>query len=528
MPNQPSVANLEDLKGSTEPRIYTPPKRELTPETSLGFAAIDYSTNVLHQPLYPWQEWALIHMLEIEGDLHKPGGWHFRYRTVVILVARQNGKTVLSKVLASFFLNVLEVKNILGTSLSVDKALEVLDAVIEDQQNVPALSTEIERVVRANGGNKLILKGKRVYKIGAPNQRAGRGDSNDLVILDELREHHNWKVWSATVASTSAKENGLVVAFTNAGDPQSVVLRQVRSQAISEINGNNEDKQNFGGDDIDSLGLFEWSAEDECDLRDPIQIAKANPALGYGRNTLRAILSAQRTAPENDYRAEYLCQTVESLLPAPFPRGAWSALLDTNSEIAPQSEIFYGIDMSPDGNLVSISACGQREDGNYHIEVIHTRRGSEWAIDWFRTRALINPMKLAYQGRGARVCGLAEQIGTLEGVIRIPIEGPDLTNGWTRFYDSIAAGRPLEDGEEPIDGIKTYHLDQPVLDLAAKTMQLKQMGNGLTLPDRGKSPDDITGMFAAAMAFAAATKIDTKTTKVNKSVYTADYTLCII
>lgn len=524
-------SKVEDLKGVTEARLFTPPKRKLTKKTSLGFAAIDYAKIVLRQELYPWQEWALIHMLEIEGDLEVK--WNFRFRTIVLLVSRQNGKTVLSKVIASFFLNVLEVEHVLGTSLSVDKALEVLDAVTEDQQNIPALNAEIERVVRANGGNKLILKnngnGKRIYKIGAPNRRAGRGDSNDLVLLDELREHRNWETWSATLASTNARPNAVVIAFSNAGDPGSVVLRQVRSQAIAEIKHDVDAKQNFGGTDVDDLGLFEWSAEDGCDTRDLHQIAMANPALGYGQLTLRAILANEKTFPENQYRSECLCQTVESLLPEPFLKGSWNALLDPNSEIAPQSDLWYGIDMSADRTTVSISVCGLREDGNYHIECIANRRGLDWAIDWFRVRALKAPMKVAFQGRGAPICGLAEQICTLEGVIRIPIEGPDLTNGWTRFWDSIAAGEPVIEGEQERGGVKTYHLDQPVLNIAAKTMQLKNMGNGLSLPDRGKSPDDISPLFAAAMAYAAATKVDTpKEKKVYQSAYSEDYTISFV
>lgn len=514
------------LYGSAEARIYTPPKRKLTPKTSLGFAMIEYANDVLKLKLYPWQEWALIHLFEIEGDIEVK--WNFRFRILLLFVARQNGKTVLSKVIASFFLNVLEVKNVLGTSLSVDKSLEVLNDVIDLQETIPSLNEEIEKVIRANGGNKLILKGKRTYKIAALGKKAGRGDSNDLVLLDELREHRNWESWGATLASTNARPNAVIIAFSNAGDPGSVVLRQLRSQAIAEIKHDDDLKMNFGGADAQNLGLFEWSAEDDCDTKDPIQIAKANPLLGYCIS-LSTILAEEKTMPENQYRSECLCQTVESLLPAPFPKGSWQNLLDPESEIAPQSELYFGLDMSADRTTVSISVCGLRDDGNYHIECIANRRGLDWAIDWFRVRALKAPMKVAFQGRGAPICGLAEQICTLEGVIRIPIEGPDLTNGWTRFWDSIAAGEPVIEGEQERGGVKTYHLDQPVLNIAAKTMQLKNMGNGLSLPDRSKSPDDISPLFAAAMAFAAATKVDTpKEKKVYQSAYSEDYTISFV
>ena len=35
------------IKGSETPRIYTPPLRELTPDTSIGFEIIDFAENVL-------------------------------------------------------------------------------------------------------------------------------------------------------------------------------------------------------------------------------------------------------------------------------------------------------------------------------------------------------------------------------------------------------------------------------------------------------------------------------------------------
>lgn len=510
------------MKGKTEPRIWTAPLRELTADSSLGFAAIQYAKTVLDMDLYPWQEWALIHELEIIGSLEEE--WRFRYRTVVNMVSRQNGKTELSKVIASFFLNVLCVEAVFGTSLSMDKAEEVWEAVILEQESHPALAAEIDKVARSNGNKRLVLTGLRTYKVGAPTRRAGRGDANDLVMLDEVREHRDWETWSAAVASTNAKPNGMVMCFSNAGDPDSIVLRQLRSQALEKINGTKA--ADFGGNvDGDSLGWFEWSSPDKAETDDMEALAQANPALGYGRLTERALMSNRQTFPENKFRSECMCQQVETILPEPFPDGAWEGGKDEESFIAPESPLWFGIDMSQDRKYVVIAVCGMRDDGDYHIEVVDRRIGSEWAVDWFRERVKkYGGMKLAFQERGAPVSGLGEQICTIDGIERTAQGGPDLTSGWNRFYDAVAASEP----GTARGGVKVFHLPQPVLDAPGRTCQMRNLGGGVMLPDRGKSPDDIAPLMACAMAFAAATKITKSDKKVFESAYAGGSDLLFI
>lgn len=509
--------------GKEVPRLWTRPLRKLTKNTSLGFAAIEYANDILGMTLYPWQEWALKHSLEIVGDLGKPG-WRFRFRTVFFMVSRQNGKTELSKVIASFFLNVLGVEAVFGTSLSMEKAEEVWEAVIREQETHPALAEEIQNIARRNGGKKLVLTGLRTYKVGAPTRRAGRGDSNDLVMLDEVRELRDWETWSAAVASTNAKPNGMTVCFSNAGDPDSIVLRQLRSQAIEKIEGTKAN--DFGGDvDADSLGLFEWSAPDKAETDDMEALAQANPALGYGKLTERALMANRETFPEAKFRSECMCQQVETILPEPFPEGAWLGGQDPESFIREDSELFWGIEMSSDRKYTVIAVCGLREDGNYHVEIVDRRIGSEWAIEWFKQRApKYGEMKLCFQGRGAPVSGLAEQICTIEGVTRMAQEGPDLSAGWNRFYDAVAASSPKDNR----GGIRVYHIPQPVLDTPGRTCQLRNLGGGIMLPDRVKSPDDISPLMAVAMAYAGATQITKKERKVYESSYASGASLTFI
>lgn len=83
--------------GFTEPRIFTKPLRELTRETSRGFEAIRFAEKVLNVRLFPWQKWLFIHLLELNPD------GTLRFRKALVIVARQNGKTLIAAVLAAFF-----------------------------------------------------------------------------------------------------------------------------------------------------------------------------------------------------------------------------------------------------------------------------------------------------------------------------------------------------------------------------------------------------------------------------------------
>jgi hypothetical protein len=91
--------------GRTEPRLWTRPLRELTPETSLGFEVIDFAREILGVELYPWQCWLLIHALELLED------GQYRFKRIIVLVARQQGKTTLASVLATWWLYVDSARN---------------------------------------------------------------------------------------------------------------------------------------------------------------------------------------------------------------------------------------------------------------------------------------------------------------------------------------------------------------------------------------------------------------------------------
>ena len=495
------------VKGKTEPRIYTPPLRELTPETTLGFEAVEFAEGVLGLQLIPWQRWLLIHALE---TIDTADGWRFRFRNVQILIGRQNGKTTLGAILSLYFLYCLRTGLVIGTAQDLEQAEDTWSMCVEFAQSYPDLAAQVAHVWRTNGAKRLQLYGGRDYRVRASTRKAGRGKSADLVLLDELREHQSWEAWSALSKTGIAKKNALLWCMSNAGDGTSVVLRHFRIRAhallgdpdgIAAALADSEPLDEDNDLEDTALGIFEWSAPPDADKRDREAWAHANPSLGYTIEE-RTIRAACADDPDEVFKTECLCQWVTASVSPPFPVGAWEAGLDPASFIAPDAELWFGVDVSDDRSKASVAVCGLRPDRSWHVELVAYRPGVGWLQGWFASRAeQYRGMKVALQARGAPVTALAEIIGAVDGVEVVPCQGPDVAGWCGRFWDAVAANN----GGSDVQPIR--HLAQPALDLAANVAATRPLGDGAWAWDRKKSLEDISPLVACTMAFGAASSV---------------------
>jgi hypothetical protein len=503
------------LLGCEVPRIYTPPLRELTPETSKGFECIAFAENVLGLSLWPWQKWLLIHALELNPD------GTYRFRTVVLLVARQNGKSTIMQVLTLWRMYLDAARLVIGTAQNLDIAEDVWGGAVEIAESIPELSEQIQHVYRNNGKKALVLESGEKYKVQAANRKGGRGLSGDLVIMDELREHSNWDAWGAVTKTTLARALAQVWAASNAGDASSIVLAYLRKLAHAAL-GNPDgleglealagdpDAEEGADDGGDSLGLFEWSATPGCSVWDRREWARANPSLGY-TITEKAIASAIRTDPARVARTEVLCQWVDTAKDGPFPEGVWAKALDPESSIVGRYAL--AVDVSSDRSMAYIAAAGFREDGRPHVEVVAARAGTAWVLEWFTTApegSAVPRFKdpdlavVTMQHNGAPVSSLTADFeeDKTPGMPYKPWAGSDLGKGTGMFFDHVTG--PMVDSEgnaippadlEPV----LRHRDSPALDIAASMAVAKPAGDSW-LWDRHKSPVDIAPLVACTGA----------------------------
>lgn len=411
------------LVGAEYPRLWTEPARRLTRQTSRGFELAEFAEQILGEPLLPWQRWLAIHALEVD----RSGG--YRYRTVVVLVARQNGKTHFLRTLALWRLYMTDARLVLSVAQSLDIAREAWRAGCQTVEAVPDLSAELVRIGRTNGDEHLSLSGGRRWKIGAANRSAGRGLSVDLLVMDELREQRSWDAWGALSKTTMARSDGQTFGISNAGDDESVVLNQLREAALA---GNDP-----------TLGIFEWSAPEGCELDDPAAWIQANPGLGHTVPE-QALRSALTTDPPAVYRTECLCQRVDSMADDAVPKDAWAACQDASLTLDGLRErVALCFDVAPDLMHATLAAAAVGPDGRVRVEVVAAWDNTRAAVaDLAAWRDRVKPRAAGwFAGPASAVKADLERLGFT------PIPSTDQTAACQALAEQVTSRRLLHGGD---------------------------------------------------------------------------------
>ena len=489
---------VEGWRGLAEPRIWTRPLRELTPETTYGYDVIEFARDTLGRPLDPWQEWLVIHAGELLED-GRP-----RFNRVIVLVARQNGKTELLVILALFWLFIDGVRLVLGTSTNLDYARESWEKAVDLAEENGVLKVDLHPdrsggVRRSNG--EQTLKTRRWddlgwysrYKIAASNRKGGRSLTIDRLVLDELREHDTWEAWNAAVPATNAVRNAQVWGISNQGDDKAVVLNSLRDSALAVLEGKQGNPR---------LGLFEWSAEDGSKPTDPGALMQANPNLGY-RLDPESVLGDAMRAEENGgeelagFLTEILCMKVPKLDPA-IDGGAWARCLKIGTMEHLRSRTVLCLDVSMDSLHASLVACAQLPSGPYRLEVVEAWQG-QGCVDQLR-KALpalvgrIRPAKIGWFPNGPAAT-LAADLMERKGATRAEMWPPPGVTIEEIRSETTAVCMGLA---EQILSEAIVHSDDPMLNAHVTSAEKLRQGDAWRFTRKGAGHCD--GAYAAAGA----------------------------
>lgn len=506
--------------GYTEPRQWIRPLRELTPETSRGFEFIKFCEVILGIDLYPWQKWLAIHGLEILPD------GSYRFKKIIVLVARQNGKTLFMACLYAWWLFIDSLRfpektkpvdfKIVGVAQNLDIAREPWQIVRrwalpypptpeEEDLTIPALQTECAKVVDTNGKESIIARTRAHYEIRAAVN--SRGKPAARVGMDEIRELKTFAPWNAVSQTSKSFYNGQVWGISNAGESYSVVLKKqydvgvglIKSQATAMAEG--VSPQEWAEENDSTFAFFDWSAPDGCEPLDEEAILQANPSIGYGEITVESCRNDYAGMLEADYRTEILCQWVETSIESYIAVKDWKAniVAPIDVKIPKDGRTVWAVDTSINRKTTYIAAAAYTTTGKPFVTVIEARVGLLWVVNFLKELAETSGHReVVIQARGNPA---------MEFIPPLKDAGLDVHEVEGSWF-GVATGRIRDRARAR----NLVIVDQPAVNLAVSGAITKSFGENDAWNRKG-SPVDISPLVAMTLALYGLEALEPKETK---------------
>jgi len=413
------------LRGATKPRLQSVPlkgKNKLDDVKQL--------CEIIKMPLLPWQEYVLKDMLTVDTK----GKWI--RKTNLLLIARQNGKTHLARMLILAHLIKWET-NVLIMSSNRSMALDTFRQVTDILENNDHLKGFVKQIRYANGTESIeMLNGTRLDVVAATRDGSRGRSVNGLLFIDEVREISEEGFRAATPV-TRAHANSHTLLCSNAGDAFSTVLNDLRERAISYP--------------PKSFGFYEYSAPQYCKIDDRDAWAMANPSLGY-TITEEALEEAIATSPIENTRTETLCQWIDSLS-SPWPHGVLEETSDSTLEMTAGAYTVFGFDVSPSRRNGSLVAGQILPDGRIGIGILETY-SSQVAIDELKMAASIKGWADIYKPR--LVCfdkyatqTIADRLGQ-SGVMVEDVSGQQFYKACGDLLEGLVNHRVVHNGQSEL------------------------------------------------------------------------------
>lgn len=365
----------EVLIGHASPRIAPP--RPLLHDLD-GYREVAASIGITPMP---WQDIAATYLTAKNAD------GLFTYAEVAIVVARQNGKTMLAKPLimqrllaGRRILHLAQVRQLPG--MMFEEIANIIETTHPD-----LLTRRRGKIIwprRARGDEAIVLNNGGSYRVVAAGTGAARGHSIDDLIIDELREMEDYSVVDSAGNTLRMAENPQTVYLSNAGTDDSVILNDLRSRA----------------DGDPSLAYLEWSADPEYDPGDRRGWLQANPAVGPDRPQVLRDLEKKYVAATlggnmSGWETEALCRWVRSMRPALVTTDEWNAC-EAGKVPAVPHRTFYAVSMDPDGSRACIASAWLGPDDICYVSLVEDVRG-----DPISTADLGNAWRVAHRGKVA-------------------------------------------------------------------------------------------------------------------------------
>jgi phage terminase large subunit-like protein len=456
------------LLGALEPRLHTPWLKG----ESRGHEIAELAERI-GQPLLPWQRLLLDDMSTVDEN------GMFIKKSSLVLLARQSGKSHMMRMRMLAGLFCFGEENILMMSSQrkmAIRSLEIMVMIVERNDFLlkQVKGGKIDTAWRRTTGNEgLHLENGNRIEVIAANSDSARGLTADVLWIDELREVGE-AAMDASKSTTLTRPNSQRFYTSNAGSAESEVLIHMRERSMMKPPR--------------SLGFYEYSAPENCDIWDRKAWAMANPSLGILISE-EAVEETIATSTVVAARTETLCQFVNTGLTSPWTPGSWEDLADKDMQMNPGMTVMFAFDVDPHTRRsASLVAGALLPDGRIALQLLQTWE-SLIAVDELQIAVDIKKKADEWHPRlvlhdSYTTAAIAERLKN-SGVAVEPVIGAQFYTACSTFKDAIDNKRVVHAGQEV--------LDQQMLNVASSS---KDTGWRIV---RKKSAGSVAGPIGLAM-----------------------------
>jgi phage terminase large subunit-like protein len=422
------------LLGALEPRLHTPWLKG----ESRGHEIAELAERI-GQPLLPWQRLLLDDMSVVDENNM------FIKKSSLVLLARQSGKSHMMRMRMLAGLFCFGEENILMMSSQrkmAIRSLEIMVMIVERNDFLlkQVKGGKIDTAWRRTTGNEgLHLENGNRIEVIAANSDSARGLTADVLWIDELREVGE-AAMDASKSTTLTRPNSQRFYTSNAGSAESEVLIHMRERSMMKPPR--------------SLGFYEYSAPENCDIWDRKAWAMANPSLGILISE-EAVEETIATSTVVAARTETLCQFVNTGLTSPWTPGSWEDLADKDMQMNPGMTVMFAFDVDPHTRRsASLVAGALLPDGRIALQLLQTWE-SLIAVDELQIAVDIKKKCDEWHPRlvlhdSYTTAAIAERLKN-SGVAVEPVVGAQFYTACSTFKDSIDNKRVLHAGQTELD-----------------------------------------------------------------------------
>ncbi len=424
--------------------------------------------------LDPWQQLVLRSWLSFDSR------GKYSHSRCGLSVPRQCGKSAL-----------LEARALIGMALFGERILFTahntrtaeaffnrLRGFFENPEKYPDLAAMVVNIGGSAGRQHITLRRENAagewepwgsLHVIARSKSSGRGLTVDVILMDEAQQlsAESMEALGPTTAAAPLGNRQHIYCGT---PPNEVADSEVFTCFRAEVLAGN----------VLRASWLEWSMSEGAGLDDPAQWAQANPALGI-RLDWEEIAESRADYSDEGFARERGGLWSASVSAAVIDAVSWDLIKDSSSLV--RDPVAFAVDIAPDRQMASIAIAGARADGIYHVEIIASRRGTDWVVP------ALTMLVAQWSAVAVVVDGPAASLVPELSSLRVPVRRLGLSEfaaACGLFFDAVM-GRTVR------------HPDQPAFTLAVEAARKRTVGD-LWVWGRRSATSDITPVVAATLA----------------------------